>query len=111
MVVGLAGFAHSVSDYLKRVKKTMAERGAPEEEINAFQSGAEKFVKDKVLKNFKDFDFYTGESMNPDGMWVPEDVSRLGESFTDLQPGLFFWDTARTVSRLMSLSGSMALRR
>lgn len=46
----------------------MTERNASAEEISAFEKGAQTYVKEKLLPNFKDFEFYTGESMNPDGM-------------------------------------------
>lgn len=52
---------------MKSVKTKLAEKG-DEAEVKAFESGAQKFVKETVLANFKDFEFYTGESMNPDGM-------------------------------------------
>ncbi len=53
---------------MKAVKGALQEDGKPEEEVKAFESGAQKYVKDKLLPNFKDFEFFTGESMNPDGM-------------------------------------------
>lgn len=53
---------------MKSVKAKLQEKGAPEEEIKAFESGAQKYVKEVLLPNFKDFEFYIGESMNPDGM-------------------------------------------
>ncbi|KAB5570020.1 translationally controlled tumor protein [Coniochaeta sp. 2T2.1] len=56
--------------YLKAVKAALQEQGKSEAEIKAFESGAQKFVKERVLANFKDWEFYTGESMNPDGMVI-----------------------------------------
>jgi len=56
--------------YMKAVKAALQEKGAPAEEISAFESGAQKYVKETLLPNFKDLEFYTGESMNPDGMVV-----------------------------------------
>jgi len=56
--------------YMKAVKAALQEKGAPAEEISAFESGAQKYVKETLSPNFKDFEFYTGESMNPDGMVV-----------------------------------------
>lgn len=52
---------------MKAVKAKLQEKGN-EADIKAFETGAQKFVKETVLANFKDFEFYTGESMNPDGM-------------------------------------------
>lgn len=57
-----------MAGYMKSVKAKLQEKGAPEEEIKAFESGAQKYVKEVLLPNFKDFEFYIGESMNPDGM-------------------------------------------
>lgn len=54
---------------MKKVKETMKERGADEAEINAFEKGAAGYAK-KIVANFKDYDFYVGESMDPDGMVV-----------------------------------------
>jgi len=56
--------------YLKAVKGALLEAGKTDEEVKAFESGAQKYVKEKLLPNFKDLEFYTGESMNPDGMVV-----------------------------------------
>lgn len=57
-----------VTGYMKAVKAGLQEKGAPAETITAFEKGAQTYVKEKLLPNFKDFEFYTGESMNPDGM-------------------------------------------
>ncbi|KAL2109834.1 hypothetical protein VUR80DRAFT_1918 [Thermomyces stellatus] len=56
--------------YMKAVKAKLQEKGAPEEEVKAFEAGAQKFVKETILPNFKDYEFYIGESMNPDGMVI-----------------------------------------
>lgn len=53
---------------MKSIEKALTEKGAPQSEIKAFKDGASKYVKEKLLPNFKDFEFYTGESMDPDGM-------------------------------------------
>ena len=46
----------------------LKESGKDEEAIKKFQSGVQKYYSDKIAPNFKDFDFYAGESMDPDGM-------------------------------------------
>lgn len=56
-------------DYMKRVKTTMKTKGASDEEVTAFEKGAQGYAK-KIVTNFKDYDFYIGESMDPDGMVV-----------------------------------------
>lgn len=55
---------------MKAVKAALTEKGAPAEEIAAFEKGASAYVKNTLLPNFKDYEFYTGESMDPDGMYV-----------------------------------------
>jgi hypothetical protein len=52
---------------MKKVKEALKEKGSSEEEITAFEKGAQGFAK-KIVTNFKDYDFYVGESMDPDGM-------------------------------------------
>ncbi|CAG8612769.1 9229_t:CDS:2, partial [Acaulospora colombiana] len=53
--------------YMKSVKAKLAENGASEEEVAAFEKGASGYAK-KIVANFKDYEFYTGEGMNPEGM-------------------------------------------
>ncbi|KAL7789807.1 translationally controlled tumor-associated [Trichoderma ceciliae] len=64
------GYLSYLKSYMKAVKAGLLEKGAPAETITAFEKGAQTYVKEKLLPNFKDFEFYTGESMNPDGMVV-----------------------------------------
>jgi hypothetical protein len=56
--------------YMKAVKAKLQEKNAPAEKISAFEKGAQAYVKEKLIPNFKDFEFYTGESQDPDGMIV-----------------------------------------
>jgi hypothetical protein len=55
---------------MKSVKAALQAAGKSAEEITAFEKGAQTYVKEVILPNFKDFEFYTGESMNPDGMVI-----------------------------------------
>ncbi|KAJ4292250.1 hypothetical protein N0V88_005881 [Collariella sp. IMI 366227] len=55
--------------YMKAVKAQLQANGAPAEEITDFEKKAAAFAK-KIIGNFKDYEFYTGESMNPDGMVI-----------------------------------------
>ncbi|KAJ6256116.1 hypothetical protein Dda_9208 [Drechslerella dactyloides] len=57
--VYLKGYMKALMEHIK------TEKGA--DEVKEFQDRANKFAK-KILTNFKDYEFYTGESMNPDGM-------------------------------------------
>jgi hypothetical protein len=52
---------------MKAVKTKLQEAGKSAEEIKEFETGAQAFAK-KILGNFKDWEFYTGESMDPDAM-------------------------------------------
>jgi len=51
--------------YMKAVKTKLAETNP--ERVEAFEKGAAAYAK-KIVANFKNFEFYTGESMNPDGL-------------------------------------------
>ncbi|KAK4442250.1 Mss4-like protein [Podospora aff. communis PSN243] len=55
--------------YMKAVKKYLQDSGKSEDEVKDFEAKAGAFAK-KIIGNFKDWEFYTGESMNPDGMVV-----------------------------------------
>lgn len=57
----------TVSGYMKTIKTKLKEKGASDDEVAAFEKGAGAFAK-KIVANFKDYDFYVGESMDPDGM-------------------------------------------
>lgn len=46
------------------------EAGKDEEFIKSFQKGVQGYYTKHIVPNFSDFDFYTGESMDPDGMYV-----------------------------------------
>ena len=64
--LSLAPTDHSLSQgYMKAVKAEL-QKSNPDR-VEAFEKGAQAFAK-KVVGNFKDWEFYTGESMNPDGM-------------------------------------------
>lgn len=52
---------------MKKVKEAMVAKGTDEATIKEFEKGAQGFAK-KIIGNFKDYDFYVGESMDPDGM-------------------------------------------
>jgi len=61
------GYMAHIKTYMKvlldKLKDTKPDR------VDAFQKGAQAFVK-KVLGDFNNYDFYTGESMNMEGMVV-----------------------------------------
>ena len=55
--------------YMKKVLAKLKEKGEPEENIKAFQTGAAAAVK-KILGSYDDYDLFLGESMDPDDMYV-----------------------------------------
>ncbi|AOW06022.1 translationally-controlled tumor protein [Yarrowia lipolytica] len=69
--------------YMKSIKNYLAENKP--EEVENFEKGAQAYAK-KIVANFKDFDFYTGESMDPDGM-----VALLNYREDGTTPYLIFW--------------------
>jgi hypothetical protein len=54
---------------MKAVKEALKTKGADEATIKEFETKASAYAK-KIIANFKDYEFFTGESMNPDGMIV-----------------------------------------
>ncbi|OCT95574.1 hypothetical protein XELAEV_18013263mg [Xenopus laevis] len=58
-------YKNYIKDYVKQLKAHL-EKTNPER-VNTFMKGAQETVK-KILGNFKNYQFYTGERMNPDGM-------------------------------------------
>jgi len=54
-----------IKDYMKQVKTKLEETNSPDKDL--FQKNVQEFVKD-VLGNFKDYQFFCGESMKPEGM-------------------------------------------
>jgi len=75
-----------IKGYVKNLKKALEAKGASSEEITAFEKGAPVFLKETILAKFKDFEFYTGSSMNPDGM-----VALLNYREDGITPYLTFW--------------------
>ena len=55
---------------MKKVVEKLKESGADEEKIKNFQQGAQGYYTKVIAPNFKDFDFYVGESMDTEGMFV-----------------------------------------
>ncbi|KAL7424788.1 hypothetical protein Q5752_000472 [Cryptotrichosporon argae] len=69
--------------YMKAVKSHL--QTANPDRVAAFEKEAADFAK-KVIGNFKDFEFYVGESMNPDGM-----VALLNYREDGTTPYFTFW--------------------
>ncbi|KAK9469572.1 translationally controlled tumor protein [Lipomyces arxii] len=60
-------FLTYIKGYMKLIKSRLAE--TEPDEVATFEKGAQAYVK-KVVANFKDYEFYTGETMDPEGMIV-----------------------------------------
>jgi glutaredoxin 2 len=54
--------------YLKKVVEKLKEKGASEDEVKSFQTKVQGYFTKVIGPNFKDYDFYVGESMDTDGM-------------------------------------------
>lgn len=59
-LVYLKGYMKAVENHLKETNP---------ERVEGFKAEAQEYAK-KVVANFKDYEFFTGESMNPDGQVV-----------------------------------------
>jgi len=73
-------FLTYLKSYMKAVKAKLND-----DRVNAFEKGAQAYAK-KIVANFKDFEFYTGEGMNPDGM-----VALLNYREDGVTPYFTFW--------------------
>lgn len=60
-------FLTYIKGYMKTVKAHLTEHKP--DQVEAFEKGATSYVK-KVVSTFKDWEFFTGESMDPDAMIV-----------------------------------------
>lgn len=54
-----------IKGYMKAIKARLQE--SKSDRADSFEKKVTPFVK-KILENFKDYEFYVGESMNPDAM-------------------------------------------
>ncbi|ORY61180.1 translationally-controlled tumor protein [Leucosporidium creatinivorum] len=76
-------FLTYLKGYMKEIKTKLQETNP--DRVAAFEKGAQTFAK-KVVANFKDYEFYTGESMNPDGM-----IALLNYREDGTTPYFSFW--------------------
>lgn len=58
-------FLTYLKTYMKAVKAKLEE--SKPDRVAPFEKGASAFAK-KIVANFKDYEFYVGEKMDPDGM-------------------------------------------
>ena len=54
---------------MKKVVEKLKESGADEATVKKFQTVAQNYYTKTIAPNFKDYDFYVGESMDTDGMY------------------------------------------
>jgi len=67
-IISITTTDFSIKDYFKKIKTYLKEtKKASDEEVKEFETKAGAYAK-KIVANFKDYEFYTGESMDPDGM-------------------------------------------
>ncbi|KAH9049056.1 translationally controlled tumor-associated [Lactarius hengduanensis] len=76
-------FLTYLKGYMKAVKAKLAEEKP--DRVDQFEKGAATYAK-KIIANFKDYEFYIGESMNPDGM-----VALLNYREDGTTPYFTFW--------------------
>ncbi|KAJ3807135.1 translationally controlled tumor-associated [Lentinula lateritia] len=69
--------------YMKKIKAHLQEVNP--DRVEPFEKDAAAFAK-KVVTNFKDYEFYTGEGMDPDGM-----VALLNYREDGVTPYFTFW--------------------
>jgi len=69
--------------YMKAIKEKLKESNP--DRVDAFEKGAATYAK-KIVAKFKDFEFYTGESMDVDGM-----VALLNYREDGVTPYFTFW--------------------
>lgn len=70
-------FLTYIKGYMKAVKAKLAETNP--DQVEVFEKGATTYVK-KVIGSFKDWEFFTGESMDPDAMVVLMNYREDGET-------------------------------
>ncbi|KAJ7700140.1 Spc98 family-domain-containing protein [Mycena rosella] len=88
--------------YLKGYMKAVKGKLEPGR-VEAFEKGAAAFAK-KIVANFKDYEFYTGETMNPDGM-----VALLNYREDGVTPYFTFWkDGLKEIKLVFITNASMS---
>ena len=76
--------------YMKKLKSTLSERAeagdaVAKERLESFEAKAQAFAK-KLIGNFKDYEFFIGESMDPEGMVVLMNYREDG-----VTPYMIYW--------------------
>ena len=84
-----------IKSYMKAIKKSLSESNP--DRVAEFEKKATPFVK-KILENFKNYDFYVGESMNPEGAVVLLDYREDG-----ITPFLTFFKDGLKIEKLVNI--------
>ncbi|KAF0640927.1 hypothetical protein FPSE5266_00691 [Fusarium pseudograminearum] len=79
-------FANSFKSYLKNVKGRLQETGKDPDYIADFEKRAKDFFAKRIFANFNDWEFFTGESMDVNGMIVIKGFRELSTT-----PYMMFW--------------------
>ncbi|PCD24240.1 hypothetical protein FGRA07_11219 [Fusarium graminearum] len=79
-------YVSSVKHYLQLVKERLQNNGKDAEYIAHFEKSAKDFLSTRILPNFDDWEFFTGESMDVDGM-----IAIMGYREDGTTPYLMFW--------------------
>ncbi|OQE14128.1 hypothetical protein PENFLA_c040G09588 [Penicillium flavigenum] len=78
-----ASYLSNFKGYIKRIHDHL-EVNAPDQ-VEEFQKNVNLYIK-KIVSRFKDYEFYTGSSMNAEGM-----IALLGYRPDGIQPYFTFW--------------------
>jgi len=75
--INKAGYKAAIKDYMKNLKEHLQKNNP--EVVDSFVDNAKKVVGAVIGKNFGQFEFYQGESLDPDGMlaiccWEQDDT-------------------------------------
>lgn len=65
------------AEYMKKVNEALKAKGAGDDKIKEFQTGAQAAVK-KILANYDNYDMYIGESMEEGSMYILVDFREDG---------------------------------
>jgi hypothetical protein len=80
------GYIAHIKKYMRAVLDKLTAKGTPKEELDAFQAGASKVVKDLILPNFSNLQFWVGKSCDPEAQIAMSKWSEDGATCT-----FYFW--------------------
>jgi hypothetical protein len=91
-----------IKGYMKSLKTYLNENSP--DRVAVFEKKVASFVK-KILENFKDYEFYVGETMNPDGM-----VALLNYRDDGVTPYLTFFKDGLKAEKLVRITRTYIFR-